>query len=279
VALGEAPGHPPGSVFADRRALAEAGVHRALQAGIVGRAEEGAESVVISGGYVDDEDYGDEVVYTGAGGRDPATGRQVAPQHLNRTNLALATSLRHGLPVRVVRRVQGVGYRYDGLFRVDDYWPETGIDGYRVWRFRLVRLPEEGMAEGRIGEQIALYGAAPRRAGTVTRVVRDTAVTREVKRLHDFRCQVCGARLDTPPGPYAEAAHVRPLGRPHDGPDVLANVLCLCPNHHVQFDRWAFALADDLALIGLDGQLRVHPHHRIEAEHVRYHRRLFEAAA
>lgn len=275
MAFGEIPGHPPGSVFADRRALAEAGVHRALQAGIVGRGEEGAESIVISGGYVDDEDFGDEIHYTGAGGRNPSTGRQVAPQQLNRTNLALANSLRHGLPVRVVRRVEGIGYRYDGLFRVDDYWPETGVDGYRVWRFRLVKLPVEGV----VGETAAPYDAAPRRTGVVSRIVRDTAVTREVKRLYDFRCQVCGVHLDTPPGPYAEGAHVRPLGRPHDGPDVRENVLCLCPNHHVQFDRWAFALADDLTLIGLDGRLRVEAGHRIAPEHVRYHRTLFEAAA
>lgn len=279
MGFGETPGHPPGSVFADRRALAEAGVHRALQAGIVGRAEEGAESIVISGGYVDDEDYGDEILYTGAGGRNPTTGRQVAPQQLNRTNLALANSLRHGLPVRVVRRMEGVGYRYDGLFRVDDYWPEVGQDGFRVWRFRLLKLPAEGVVEGRVGEGRAQYGAAPRCTGTVTRVIRDTAVTREVKALHDFRCQVCGVQLDTPPGPYAEAAHVRPLGRPHDGPDVLANVLRLCPNHHVQFDRWRFTLADDLTLIGLNGRLRVHPRHPIEPAHVHYHRRLYEAAA
>jgi putative restriction endonuclease len=104
-------------------------------------------------------------------------------------------------------------------------------------------------------------------------------VTSHVKALYGFRCQVCGLQLETPPGPYAEAAHIRPLGRPHDGPDVLGNVLCLCPNHHVQFDRWAFALAGDLSLIGMGGRLRVHPRHDIHLDHVRYHRSLYEAAA
>ncbi len=99
-----------------------------------------------------------------------------------------------------------------------------------------------------------------------------------VKRLHDYRCQVCGEQLDTPGGLYAEAAHIRPLGRPHDGPDVPENILCLCPNHHVLFDQFGIAIRDDLELIGLPGKLRTHSRHRIDEAHVRYHRRLFEAA-
>jgi hypothetical protein len=51
-----------------------------------------------------------------------------------------------------------------------------------------------------------------------------------VKEGHDFRCQICGVRIDTPAGPRADAAHIRPLGQPHLGPDDASNVLCLCPN-------------------------------------------------
>lgn len=147
--FGHVPGFPPGSHFEDRQALAAAGVHRPPQAGICGRADEGAESIVLNGGYVDDEDLGDVVLYTGAGGNDRASGRQVADQTLTRTNRALATSLLAGLPVRVIRGARGAhappasGYRYDGLYRVADYWAETGLDGFRVWRFRLERIPDE----------------------------------------------------------------------------------------------------------------------------------------
>lgn len=125
--FGHVPGHPPGSVFADRRALAASGVHRPLQAGMCGRSSDGAESIVLNGGYVDDEDWGDTILYTGAGGNDPRTKRQVADQTLNRTNLALANNLRHGLPVRVIRGPHAgpfappEAYRYDGLWRVEDY--------------------------------------------------------------------------------------------------------------------------------------------------------------
>lgn len=271
--FGEVPGIPLGALFEDRRALAVAHVHRPLQAGICGLAEEGAESIVLSGGYVDDEDCGDVIYYTGAGGRDVETKRQVRPQQLNHSNLALANNLRHGLPVRVSRRVEE-GYRYDGLYQVEDYWPEVGRDGFRIWRFKLVKMPtQEGVAE-----PIVTYDVVAGRRAVVTRVVRDTAITRQIKSLYGYHCQVCDVLINTPAGPYAEGAHIRPLGRPHNGPDALANALCLCPNHHVRFDRWQFALADDLTLIGVEGNLQVDPRHRIGGEHVRYHRALYEAA-
>jgi putative restriction endonuclease len=72
--FGEIPGVPPGRAFDSRRALSDAGVHRPLQAGISGAGSEGADFIVVSGGYEDDEDYGDELVYTGHGGNDPQTG-------------------------------------------------------------------------------------------------------------------------------------------------------------------------------------------------------------
>jgi hypothetical protein len=116
---------------------------------------------------------------------------------------------------------------------------------------------------------------APRRPGVVERIVRDTAVTAEVKRMHGYQCQVCGTRLEMPDGPYAEGAHVRPLGSPHDGPDLPPNVLCLCPNHHVLLDGGAFSIRDDLTLIGLEGRLRTAEGHRIDPAYLLYHRRLF----
>lgn len=113
-------------------------------AGISGSEKEGADSIVLSGGYEDDEDLGDEIVYTGHGGRDSESGKQVAHQHLTRGNLALAHSSINGLPVRVIRGVNldspyapRSGYRYDGLYIVDDYWQELGKSSFRIWRYRL----------------------------------------------------------------------------------------------------------------------------------------------
>ena len=113
-----------------------------------------------------------------------------------------------------------------------------------------------------------------KRQFTVTRTVRSTAVGEWVKRLHDFTCQICGSRLVTMAGPYAEACHIRPLGRPHNGPDTPENILCLCPNCHVLFDESALWVNDDLSLEGGESFLRVDPRHVISLEVLREHRRM-----
>jgi putative restriction endonuclease len=211
-----------------------------------------------------------------------------------RANRELARNIVLGLPVRVTRKVTEAGrtfYRYAGLYRIVSHWAGAGKSGHQVWRFRLEALAEPPetaeTAEapaiqatlfsvgGEVQEPTAAYGPAPRRATTTLRLVRDTAVTRQVKALHDYRCQVCGTRLSSAAGPYAEAAHIRPLGSPHHGPDVLANVLCLCPNHHVLFDLGGFGVADSGLLLGLPGQLLVHKKHAIAPEFLAYHRAHF----
>ena len=69
------------------------------------------------------------------------------------------------------------------------------------------------------------------------RIVRDTAMAVEVKRLYEFRCQICDTRLEREPGVYyAEAHHLRPLGGQHRGPDDRRNLVCVCPNCHVLLD-------------------------------------------
>jgi SAD/SRA domain len=49
--FGHVPGYPVGSHFASRTELSEAGVHRPTVAGISGGEQEGADSIVLSGGY------------------------------------------------------------------------------------------------------------------------------------------------------------------------------------------------------------------------------------
>lgn len=286
--FGEVPDVPPGTAFPDRRHLYDAGVHRQLQAGIAGTPAEGAESIVLSGGYEDDADYGDEIVYTGQGGQEG--GRQVRDQELTRGNAALVTSIATGKPVRVTRGAEhkspyspAAGYRYDGLFAVEDYWSEHGKSGFLIWRYRMTSaitsLPTAthplAAPHGNI--------APSRAASTTQRIVRSTAVAEFVKRTHDYTCQVCGIRLNTPTGAYAEAAHIKALGRPHNGPDETSNVLCLCPNHHVLFDLGMISVSASFVVLDLAGcrplgSLRLLPTHTIAVEHVNYHREHHERA-
>jgi putative restriction endonuclease len=281
--FGEVPGYPVGSVFGSRGELVTAEVHRPPMGGISGNGRDGADSIVVSGGYIDDVDYGDVILYTGHGGRDARTRRQIADQDLTDSgNAGLVRSQLDGLPVRVIRGRGGdpdhsplSGFRYDGLFRVDDHWSTTGQEGFRIWQFRLVRL-DPAATDGPPPTPPA-SGPVPRVPTTVQRQVRNSAVIDQVKRWHQHRCQVCQQLLEVAAGPYAEGAHIRGLGRPHLGPDVAENVLCLCPNDHVRFDNGAIYLQDDLtivdALTGAQrGRLRLHRKHRIDLTHVRYHR-------
>lgn len=77
----------------------------------------------------------------------------------------------------------------------------------------------------------------------VTRIIRNTALAQRVKEEHDYRCQICDGTIDLGNGRrYAEAHHVRPLGKSHSGPDVKENIMCVCPNHHVLLDFGAIRI-------------------------------------
>lgn len=110
------------------------------------------------------------------------------------------------------------------------------------------------------------------------RIVRDTAVIQELKALYRYTCQVCQQPLNRGFGdPLVEGHHIRPLGQPHNGPDVPANVIILCPNHHALFDCGAITV--DLArkqVIHADPSDRLNGaalalRHEIGEEYVRYH--------
>ncbi|HMB93695.1 MAG TPA: YDG/SRA domain-containing protein [Rhodothermales bacterium] len=276
--FGHIAGYPAGSEFESRAELSKAGVHRPTQAGIAGSEKEGADSVVLSGGYEDDEDLGDEVIYTGQGGRDLKTGSQIRHQELNRGNLALAKSRLHGLPVRVIRganhqsrHAPESGYRYDGLYCVKDYWQERGRSGYYIWRFLMRKIVGAELTANIVSEKKEEYQSPRRIKATTLRIVRDTKQAKRIKKLYNYRCQICNIRLEGSAGAYAESAHIRPLGKPHFGSDSPDNILCLCPNHHVLFDYGGFTIADDLTLVGFEGHLNVHPRHKISLENIHYH--------
>jgi hypothetical protein len=115
------------------------------------------------------------------------------------------------------------------------------------------------------------------RKSFVIRVARSSAVVEHVRTLHDRQCQLCGVRLMTANGPYAEGAHIRPLGGEHRGRDTPDNVLCLCPNCHVRFDTGALVIRDDLGIWDqvrrrVLGTLRCDPRHKLDPDALAYHR-------
>ena len=195
MTFGAIEGVGAGSNFKSRRELYDAGVHRTLQAGIVGRQKDGAESVVLSGGYVDDEDFGDVIVYTGDGGQNDK-GQQVSDQDFEGKNQALFRNHLEDVPVRVIRGASHRsdhsptdGYRYDGLFRVERCWREKRSHGFLVCRYRLIKIEAEdaGLPQNEEGRQNS-SGPAPRADGTYSRIVRDRDLAQRVKDWHGYAC-------------------------------------------------------------------------------------------
>ncbi|MFI0797841.1 HNH endonuclease [Amycolatopsis lurida] len=115
--------------------------------------------------------------------------------------------------------------------------------------------------------------------GRGLRMRRDAELAKRVKSVHEDTCQVCDVQLETRDGFRSEAAHIRGLGAPHDGPDEIENLLCLCPNHHAQFDGFAIYVDEEWNVRRtrnreLIAPLRREAGHTIDDVHVAYHRAL-----
>lgn len=151
---GHIPGYPVYSTFKTKEELWRAGVHVQRQAGIHGDTSEngGAFSICLSEGYEDNKDNGDTIIYVGSGGQD-RDGVQVADQSFDHLpNRALQLSYETKRPVRVVRGKNETsfysppeGYRYDGLYVVDEAYMNRGKKGYQMCTFKLRRIHEEGV--------------------------------------------------------------------------------------------------------------------------------------
>lgn len=160
----------------------------------------------------------------------------------------------------VRRRVQDLSSDSDGYKHGRDLFFSVDGKGQGVWGLRsqieetpkAVDLPSPG-------------SEVPERSQLTTyRILRDTVMARKVKLMHNNRCQICGDTLFLADGKsYAEAHHIRPLGRPHNGPDTPDNILVLCPNDHVRCDMGAVRL-DTATLITVEG-------HTIAPASIEYH--------
>ncbi|HEX8425165.1 YDG/SRA domain-containing protein [Hymenobacter sp.] len=133
----------PGDLFANRLELSLTGLHKPRRAGVSGSQAEGADSIVLAGAYEDDTFSEVEIIYSGSGGRDLQTGKQVTDQEMTGRNLALRRSQETGLPVRVFQRVphlDGDCFRYEGLYRIVNHQFARGKSGFQVLLFRLVPI-------------------------------------------------------------------------------------------------------------------------------------------
>ena len=127
--------------------IKNAGLHKYHISGISRVLDIGCDSIVLNGGYVDDRDYGDEILYTGEGGRPEGSQGRHLISHLQKEILIFQRIRILNYQLGIIRGSKHFekeyaplsGYRYDGLYYLEDYYPDIGEDGYRIWRYKLVK--------------------------------------------------------------------------------------------------------------------------------------------
>lgn len=113
-------------------------------------------------------------------------------------------------------------------------------------------------------ETIDITDQAERRPRNIDTIIRNPSLVRLVKRLRDNTCQICKLKLEIAPNVfYSEVHHIRPLGTPHNGPDIESNMICVCPNCHKKLD-YGFDKIDYSYISNL-------PRHTIGESFINYH--------
>lgn len=89
-----------------------------------------------------------------------------------------------------------------------------------------------------------------RRSVVTSRLFRDQAFSRRIASAYDSTCAMTGLKLINGGGrPEIEAAHIRPVGSEHHGPDSIRNGLALSRTFHWLFDRGIITIADNYQIL------------------------------
>ena len=127
----------------------------------------------------------------------------------------------------------------------------------------------------------------------LSRPLRDAGFRGAVLKAYDSACAFTGLRILNGKGrAEVDAAHIRPVGHNHGGPDSVRNGLALSKTVHWLFDRGVIAIGDDYrilespgrmpprvrALMNRDGRIRVpkRPSEKPYPDFLAYHREMFE---
>lgn len=118
-------------------------------------------------------------------------------------------------------------------------------------------------------------GPPDKKSEVVTRFIRDTRKVRQLKKIYYDECQVCGHTIAvSKKSRYSEVHHLHPLK--DGGDDDLANMLVLCPTHHVEFDYKVIGIDKDRITIVDNtgksvGKLTISKDHRLAIKNIKFH--------
>ena len=183
------------------------------------------------------------------------------------------------------------GYAVAQADELADLYTSVGkLDRFR--ERKKVQLPASPKAEPEINEETGLEWVeqeesdkvVERRAVERYEQKRDRKKAAALKQHYGNACQFCGVRIQVSEDRFhSEAAHIRGIGEPHNGPDKASNMLVLCPNHHLQFDRGVLRLHKVGAEYRLKSKAARDPlhskaitlTHRLDDDCVNYHHNWF----
>ena len=81
-------------------------------------------------------------------------------------------------------------------------------------------------------------GETQRRKTLIQQIIRRGENRQYLQTVYAGECQLSGVKLIMPDGSFSiDCAHIRPLGKPHDGKDDVGNMVSLSPTMHRLFDR------------------------------------------
>ncbi|WP_294283490.1 HNH endonuclease [uncultured Chryseobacterium sp.] len=99
-------------------------------------------------------------------------------------------------------------------------------------------------------------------------ILRNKKLVEKIKKLYKNTCQICESQIRIGENTYySEVHHVIALGNPHNGPDTINNMICVCPNCHVMLD---------FKFISLDTKKFKQLKHEISLERIKYHNSLYK---
>lgn len=181
--------------------------------------------------------------------------------------------------------------RFDGPAKGQQQRPTVGqpIANYAAAKPKKGAPADEGvMSRDGLELDYSVAEEVKRRLRAVEAQVRNAGHVRKLKRLYGDLCQFCRVPVQVETSPdrfYSEGAHIKPVGKPHNGPDTPANLLILCPNHHVELDTGMLTLVKHAANFVIEArnpdhalhgkQLQLDERHVLDDGLVRWHRDFF----
>ena len=150
------------------------------------------------------------------------------------------------------------------------------LDGFLEWKTRVIEVRGLTESGGLVAVDLHVEDGPPDRVDTsIKRIIRDSKLSIVLKLLYEYKCQICGCRINLANRrPYSETHHIKPLGDPHNGPDTKKNMIVLCPNHHAMMDLDVIAIdPDTMIVVGSKKSRKItsHDNHVISREFLQYH--------